>query len=154
MSQYVIRIACCALICGALASISQDGSGVGRIVYSLFLAFMVISPLKELKLDEMIELPQVLYREGEIIRDKANEKTDEEIQRVIKEELESYILVEADLMGVELCVEKIELDENTMLPVKVFLSGSADGDKRQILAAFLTQELGIGEEGQIWNGET
>lgn len=154
MSQYVIRIVCCALICGALASISQGSSGVGRMVYSLFLAFMVISPLKELELDEMMELPQVLYREGERIRDEANQNTGNEIQKVIKEELESYILVKADAMGVELCVDKIELDEKTMLPVKVCLSGSADADERQLLAAFLTQELGVGEEGQIWNGET
>ena len=152
MGDYVLRICCCALICGALGAIGGAGAGVRKVVQGLFLAFMVISPLRQIELDGLFELPQTLYEQGQEISQAAAMDTREEIEAVIKEELVSYILVEADSLGAEIEVASITLDPDTLEPVEVALSGDISPYKRQMLSGYLYEELGIGKEQQIWNG--
>ena len=143
MGDYVLRICCCALICGALGAISGSGGGVRKVVYGLFLAFMV---------DGLFELPQTLYAQGQEISEAASMDAQEEMAAVIKQTLASYILVEADSLGAEIEVASITLDPDSLEPVEVTLSGNISPYKRQMLAGYLYEELGIGKERQTWNG--
>lgn len=154
MGTYVLRISCCALICGALGAISSDGGGVRKTVYGLFFMFMVISPLREIEWEEYLELPRSLLEEGERISEAAATNANEEIAAVITEELASYILVEAGSLGAEIQVVSIDLNPETLEPVGITLTGDISPYDRQLISACLSEELGIGKEQQIWNGET
>lgn len=150
MGDYVRNITCTALILGALGSLCGTGEGVRKVVFGLLLGFVVISPLRDLEFGEWMELPGTLYREGEAVRDEAVKQTNADIRAVIKEEVASYILVEAGSLGAEIQVEEIGLDPDTMVPVSVLLSGELSAYDRTLLSSYLSEELGIGKEGQRW----
>jgi len=153
VGEYVLRICCSALICGALGAISGSGTGVRKVVCGLFLAFVVISPLREIKLNGLIELPEDLYIDGEKLSETAVRKANDQIVSVIKEEVASYILVEAASLGVDIQVASIDLDQDTLEPVSITLSGDISPYKRQLLADYIFEKLGIGKEQQLWNGK-
>ena len=51
-------------------------------------------------------------------------------------------------------IQSVELDEQTMEPVAITLSGDISPYKRQLLTRELEEKLGIGKERQIWNGKS
>lgn len=120
----------------------------------LFLSFVILSPLKELEFDHFVELSLSLHEEGERISEAAVLDVSQEIAAVIIEKVESYILVEADAVGAVVRVESVELDEQTMEPVAITLSGDISPYKRKLLTRELEEKLGIGKERQIWNGKS
>lgn len=152
MSEYVQGICCSALICGALGTIGGSGGGVRKMVNGLFLIFVVIAPIRQFQVDQVLELPEQFYRKGESLAREGAASAQDEVKAVICGELEAYILVEAENLGAEVEVVQITLDEETYSPVEVALSGDVGPYQKQMLGLYLTEELGIGKERQLWNG--
>lgn len=153
MGEYVRNITCTALILSALGSISGTADGVRKVVFGLVLGFLVIAPIRNLEAGALVPLPEILYQQGEAVRDAATDQKNEALRQVIKENVESYILVEASSLGTDVQVEQIELDRDTMVPVSVSISGDLSAFDQQQLSSYLSKELGIGKEGQIWIGQ-
>ena len=99
-----------------------------------------------------MELPQTLYGQGQELAQEGVTSAREEFKAVICEQLEAYILVEAENLGAQIEVVSIALDEDTHVPVEIRLTGDPGPYQKQMLTAYLSGELGIGKERQIWNG--
>lgn len=141
------------MILGALGSLCGAGSGVRKLVFGMFLAFLVLDPVRGLDLEEFLAFPQLAYQEGTAIREAALQDAQAEKCSVIKEQVESYILVEADSLGAVVQIDAIELDPGSMVPVAVALSGNVSAYDKQMLSGYIEDCLGIGREKQRWNGE-
>lgn len=152
VASYILRICCCALIAAVVLSISPSGPGsrIRRLVCGLFLAFVVISPLRKMDLGEMLQLPEDLYQEGEDIAAAAQEDISNEISSIITERVETYILDEAGSLGIEVQVKDIQLDPDTLEPIQVEIWGDISPYNRSLLSDYLENTLGIGKEGQLW----
>lgn len=150
---YVLRICCCAIIAGVVSSIGGDGPGskIRTMICGLFMAFVVISPLRQIEISELWELPDDLYQQGQNITAAAQENTNEAISDIIIERTRTYILDKASSLNVQIQVETIRLDPDTLAPIQVELSGNIAPYQRSILSDFIAETLGIGKEDQIWS---
>lgn len=150
LSRYVLTLVCGAVICAIVLSVSPGGSGapMRRMMCGLFMAFLAISPLKQLDLSEYT-LFSNFSLEAETAAQDGMLQADGAIISIIKEESEAYILDKAEALGftLEACVE---VDGESHLPVAVTLSGSITPYAKQTLAGLIQDDLGIGKEAQTW----
>lgn len=153
IGAYVLRICCSAVIAGVVTTIGGDGPGskTRKMICGLFMAFVVISPLREVKLSDIWKLPEDLYQQGQDIAASAQADTNSAISDVIIQRTRTYILDEASSLNAELQVEDIRLDRETLEPVQVELRGKIAPYQRSLMSGFLADTLGIEKEDQIWN---
>ena len=153
VGAYVLRVCCCALIGGVILTIGGDGPGrkVRKLIVGLFMASIVISPLRKIQLGELWDLPDDLYAEGQDITATAQEDTKNAISDIIIERTRSYILDEANSLDAKIQVTMIRLDPYTLTPVQVALTGDVSPYARSLLSDTIENGLGIGKEDQIWN---
>ena len=71
-----------------------------------------------------------------------------QIDAIITEKTEAYILEKANLLGVQVEV-RVELSKDS-IPFKSIITGKLSQDEKKVLSAFLQKEIGIQEEMQIW----
>ena len=140
-----------AMICGILGAIG-GGDGIRKTVLGLFMLFSVISPLKQIHLDELVLQPLEFYEQGQWLAEEAAAETDQQLRQVISDKCAAYILREAERLGMDLEVEQVMLEENTLVPQGAVLRSDAGTEEKQALAEYIRRELGIGEEYLIWNG--
>lgn len=152
IAAYILRVCCSALIAGVLLTIGGDGPGgkVRRLICGLFMTFVVISPLKQIHLDEIWELPEEAYREGQDISAAAQEEAMEEICSIIIQRTRAYILDEAGSLDARIEVTAISLDPDTLEPAGVELTGQLSPYDRSILSDYMEDTLGIEKEAQVW----
>lgn len=153
IAAYILRVCCSALIAGTVMTIGGDGSGAKarKLICGLFMAFVVISPMKQIQLEEVWELPEQSYREGQDICADAQEQAVEEISSVIIQRTRAYILDKAGSLGASVEVTAMALDPDTLEPVNVELTGDLSPYDRSMLSAYIQDTLGIEKEAQIWN---
>lgn len=153
LAQYVLSVCCCALIGGILLSFAPKGAAgqLQKLIIGIFVSFSLISPLRELELKAAIRLPEDLYREGVSIASAARTDSRHEIANIIMDQAGAYILEEAKRLNVNIQIESITLDEDTLKPEGVAISGSVSPYDRTMLAGYIETTLGIGKEAQVWN---
>ena len=150
LNQLVLRLIVCSMICGVLLSLVQEGhhSSLMRMLCSMFLGLILLESLSgerwNLNFDftrEAVEIGKSYAVEGSAMREQT------QAQR-ITQLLESYILEKAKQYDTELEVQ-ITLNE-ALLPERITLYGQTDPQTRQVLSAYISQELGIAKEHQLW----
>ena len=99
-------------------------------------------------LDNLVLIIQ-LYRKLINMSRLINE-TNEAIAKVIKDQIESYILAKAADLGAEISVVLLFEENNWYQPERVTISGSASPFARNQLKSYIATDLGIPEESQIW----
>lgn len=149
IGSYILLVTAAAILISILRKLAGSG-GMGELVKLLggvFLAVTVLSPLVKLELpelswiDDFSEEGQAAARDGEVL---ARDYSD----TIISRELEAYILDKAANLGAELTAV-VKLDDEGM-PVSVTLSGEISPGNRAALSHIIEQDLGLGEEAQIW----
>ena len=150
--EYLFSITGAAVLCGIISTITAKNkySGLLHLITGTFLIFTVISPLFR---PEFISLP---IPGEEILRDAQNvvlEGVDYAAQarkRIIKEQLEAYILDKASGLEARIVPEISLTDDTPPVPESVVISGFWSARARVRLETILEQELGIPKERQIW----
>lgn len=149
---YILRVCCSALIASVVLTIGPDGAGskIRQMICGLFLTFVVISPLRQIQLDDLWQLPDSFYQEGQDIAASAQASASEEISDIIITQTRTYILDEASSLGLQIEVKDIQLDPGTLEPIEVEIWGDISPYNRTLLSDYLQNTLGIGKEGQLW----
>lgn len=149
--QYVLSLVCAGMICGSVLSICGKGPSAGmlRTLCGLVMVFLMLSPLRQLDFHR-------IYGEIGVFSDAAQEASADgaaqaalEEKRIITEACKSYIMNKAADMGVEIGVE-IHLQENTMIPESITVTGALTPYERQALSSYIARTLGIEKEAQDW----
>ena len=151
--QYFLTVTAAAILCAIVNTLAgkQEGrGGITKLLCSLFLAFTVIQPIAKLKLDDLSELWNDLTLDASAAVSTGEEYTRQALCAVIKEETEAYILDRARELELELSVEVSLAATGDPVPNTVSIQGSASPAAKARLQRFIAQDLGIGEEYQIW----
>ena len=111
----------------------------------------VISPLKHINLDELIEweLPGSLEAQEAIAIGK--EESRAELRKSIKGQLEAYILQEASRYDAALSVDVVLDDGDYPGPESVTVTGNVSPYARKQISTMIATQLGIPKEAQQWN---
>lgn len=152
IADYILNLCCGALLCAIVLSIGDSGGTGGktrRMICGLFLAFLVISPLRDMDLSEFTEELENYTDEANAAADAGAAQSRSAMIAVISERTESYILDKAAALSIEL-EARVTVDTETLLPVSVELNGNATPEQAQVLTGYIRDTLGIEENHQQW----
>ena len=150
--QYALSLICGAMILGILLDLSEKAgfSKQLRLVGSIFLTGLLVSPLFSLPLRELPQLDEAFQAQAEEAAARGEEIRIRSLSTLIREECEAYILKEARAIGADVDV-LVELNNgNPPVPVAVTLRGSFDASSEEQLGKLLADEVGIPKEHQTW----
>lgn len=154
LRQYILSIVAASVITGVVMGFQQGGTlkQLLKMICGLFLAFMVISPVRRLDVEDFFITADGAADTGEDIAAMGEEMAAEAVADIIKAETEAYILDKAAQLNVSLDVQVTVSGGDPPVPAEVRLEGSVSPYARQQLEAILSRELGIPKEHQIWTG--
>ena len=150
MREYILSVTAAALLVSIARALAGERA-MGRLVKlvsGLFLAVTVLSPVVEPELPDPAGWLEDHLEEGRAAAEAGQTKAKEYAGDIISAELEAYILDKAAALGGEVAAE-VPLDE-AGLPDAVTLSAKLTPAQRAELSRIMAEELGIGEEAQIW----
>lgn len=151
--QYILTVTAAALLCAILQQVMPSSGLNGsliKLVSGIFLAFVVISPVKDVDFGDIRVYLQDYAMEGENLSAVGEDLSADAMARIIKTQTEAYILDKAEALSVVLTVD-VELN-TALAPDSVRLSGNVSPYARSVLERVLTEELGIAREDQVWIG--
>lgn len=154
LRQYVLSIVAASIISGIVMGFMHGGTvkQLLKLVCGLFLAFMVIAPVRQLEPGDFFSKEEIEASIGKDIAHMGEEMAEQAMADIIKAETEAYILDKAMELDVSLEVQVTVSDEGLPVPVEARLHGKISPYVRQQLEGILSRELGIPKEQQIWTG--
>ena len=153
--EYLIGVTVAAILCGIVTSISGEKGFLGsvmKLLTGLLMALALVSPWVTISLNNLFGWTEDIQTNAGSITQEGQSSGEETYRRVIKERLEAYILDEARELGADLSVAVTLSQEGTPVPVAAELTGNVSPYLKQRLTLFLSSELGIEKEDQIWLG--
>ena len=153
IANYVLKLVCGALVCGLILAITgSDGPGgkLRGMLCGMFLAFLAISPLREMDLSGLRYTDPGLSAQGDALAAAGTNQAKEAMADIIKDQCGAYILNKAGELGVQLSAQ-VELNPDSGAPVSAVLTGTATPYEKEALADYITQTLGIERSGIQWN---
>ncbi len=153
IAGYVFRLVCGALVCGMILGLMGPAGAAGRLVKricGLFLAFLALSPLRNMELEDLQLLDPALGLQAQQFAQAGSDQAKEAMADIIKEECSAYIQNKAAELSLNLEIQ-VTLDHDSGVPTQVTLWGDATPYERETLCDYITQTLGL-ERGNIrWN---
>ncbi len=148
VGAWVLTMVCGSVLCAVVRSMGPK-SGLLSMICSIFLGFLVISPLKEV--DFRVFMPD--FREysqaAELAAQAGVQEAETTILDIINQHYATYILDEAAGLGLQVTAQ-VEVDAETRLPTSATVTGSASPYQRQLLQERISQALGIEKEEFHW----
>ena len=151
MKAYFLSVICTAILCGIVSTLLDRKNTSGKLVKlisGLILTFSVLSPVAEIKLDDLSFFLEDLTDEGEAVASMGQTQYFDAMAAIIKQETEAYILDKARDLNVDLSVQII-LDAECV-PRSVSLTGQISDQARSELEKIIARDLGISKEDQQW----
>lgn len=152
-AQYVLRLVCCGILCAMILALAGESGSTGRILRllcGLVMVFLALSPLRELDFRNIRFMdPAISYR-AEQAAEAGDIQAKQAMASIIKDQSASYILTKAAELSLDLAVT-VELDPETMVPIRAKLTGQATPYEKQILCDYITRNLGIERSFIQWN---
>ena len=151
LREYLLSVTVAAVVCALVRRLlagKGSAEAMGKILAGIFMALTVLTPLTQLRLPPLAELPfsadaRQAVRAGEESARKA-------LAERISEASEAYILQKAAAMQAALTVE-VELSGDPIpVPQRVSLQGNIAPYAKQKLQTMIRQDLGIDKENQVW----
>ena len=155
LGQCILSVTAASILLAILQSLLGRKSSSGvllKLIGGLFLMFTVISPLADIEIDSCFRVPSDLLAQGNAIAADGQEITKDQLQRIIKDRCEAYILDKAMSFGADLRVEVILTQDETPIPAAVRLQGAISPYAKASIQSWLTEDMGISKENQLWIG--
>ena len=153
--EYLIGVTAAAILCGIVTTISGEKGFLGsamRLLTGLLMALALVSPWVSIPLEDLFGWTDSIQSDAGAIVQQGQSVREETYRQVIKQRLEAYIQDEAQALGLDLAVTVSLAEDGMPIPVSAELVGSVSPYLRQRMTLFLTNELGIEREDQIWIG--
>lgn len=155
LGKYILTVTAAAIFLGVLRSLTGKKGGIAallQLIGGLFLTFTVISPVANIDLDLVFETPWDLAADGSAIAAQGQALSRDQLESIIKEQCESYILDKALTFQADLEVEVTLSQDEMPVPSAVRLRGSISPYAKNALQQWLQDEMGIPKEDQLWIG--
>lgn len=150
VKEYGCTIILCALSCGIISEITSEikGKNIIRFVCGILFAMVLLRPLTQINLTEMIQIPEIEDYDAECFIKEGKTMAAKTQQTYIKEACEAYILDKARILNGDI-IAKIKLNEE-MIPFSVEILEKGETSIQSQLETILANDLGIPKEHQTW----
>lgn len=153
LGKYILTVTIASIIYAVLQSLvdkKSSSAALLKLIGGLFLTFTVISPVTDISLDAIFDLPMDLSVQGTAIATQSQQVSQDQLTCIIKEECEAYILDKALSYQAELTVEVTLTEDDLPIPSAVRLQGAVSPYAKKVLQKWLCDDMGITEENQLW----
>lgn len=153
MRQYLLSLICAALLCSIVYGLLDKKSAyfpIIKLICGLFITITAISPLTNISIPDISEFIGDTKFDANQLVNEGKTFSDESMNSIIRENLESYILGVASDIGADIQVEMFLDEKDPPGPSSVKIIGNVSPYKKQRLQQVIEKELGIPEEKQIW----
>lgn len=155
LRQYIIAVTAAAMICGIIKSTSKENNAsatILRLIAGIFMTVTVLSPVVRLDLRGLPDLGEDFMEQAMAAVALGEEVTADEINTIITEQTQAYILDKAESFGARLEVEVQIARDGTYRPKAVTLRGSVSPYAKSRLQQIIEEDLQISKEDQQWIG--
>jgi len=155
LGRYILSVTAAAILLSILRTIhGKKGTNAAlvKLVGGLFLTFTVIVPVVDVDTGSIFSISMDLTEQGSAIAACAAADSSKQLQGIIKQRCEAYILDKALTYGVHLDVDVSLTDEEIPVPASVCLQGSISPYTKAVFGQWLEQDMGIPKEQQLWIG--
>jgi len=153
--EYLIGVTAAAILCGIVTTMTGEKGFLGsamKLLSGLLMVLALVSPWVNIPLENLFGWTESIQTDAGDIVQQGQRIGEETYRKVIKQNLEAYIQDEAQALGLDLSVTITLAENGTPVPVAAELSGDVSPYLKQRLSLFMTNELGIEREDQIWIG--
>ena len=151
--EYIYTVIIAAVLSAVLQTILPDkgaAKSMIRLTLGVFLFSVILSPLVKLRIDGALAYISYIETDASTIIEEAQESTTQEIQGVILQNTEAYILGKAADLGADIRVEIALPEDGSYTPKQIKIIGAASPLVKKQLSAMIKSDLGISEESQSW----
>ena len=153
IGKYLIGIAAAAFICGIFKQLAEKLGSSGKIltiITGIFMLIALIFPLKGISIPDFKELTASYEADAQLYVQNGQEIADKQLRQYISSAVSSYILEKASELNLSVEVSVELTDAQLPEPNVVHISGAVSPYGKQILSAYIADELNVPEENQIW----
>ncbi len=150
---YLLSITAAALLLALAQALLPRGAArrTAAMAGGLLILLTVLSPLAKLDYDSLAKSIARFQMETETIRTGIEVNSRDLMAEIIKQRCETYILDKAEEMGLKLRVEiTVSSGTDYPYPTAVTLQGTAGERQKQMLTAYIVENLGIPAAQQEW----
>ena len=150
--QYLLRIIAAALICGIVQSLPQESAAAAltRLVCGVIMTVVVVSPLRELRIPELSASVSGISQQAEEAAQKGERISADALAQRIQQEARTYILNEAEQLGLQIDAQIILSNEDIPVPEAAVIQGDIPARLQGALEEILDTKLGIAKENVTW----
>ena len=153
---YILSVTAAGIICGIAKTLLSNKGGaaeMGKLLVGVFFTIAVVQPLINIEFVGLDRFIDGISADGKVWTDSGINMSQEAVSDIIKDRVEAYILDKANDMHANLSVE-VSVEPGTPPQLsEVVISGDVSPYVRERLNRMITEELGLTEEQQIWNGQ-
>ena len=153
LREYLLSVTAAAILCAIVKHMVEEKKNTGKlvnIITGLFMVITIVSPVMQFRFNDLQGYFDSLQADGQYICEEGKNMATDELERIIKEQTQTYILNEAQRLGTQLDVEMTLSNSYPPQPNQVILKGSASPYQKQSMRQYLFEYLGISQEQQIW----
>ena len=153
ITEYLISITAAVLICAAAKHLIGDKTSIGKllnVICGVFTAITVISPLTDFEIQDITDKIESYISNGEGYVFAGTEYAENTMEEIIKQQIETYILDEADKLSADIQATVILSSDQSYIPHSVKLSGAVSPYQKKLLSEYMEDTLGIAKENQQW----
>ncbi len=153
---WILTVTVSALIIAAAEALMPEGAvkKVGKLTGGLILVLGILQPLVSMDYQDLYDMVNTLPA-GSIRQESLAEAAADPMKGIIEEELGAYIVDKGAELGLE-CTAQVECaagEEGVPTPQRVTVSGPFTQSQKERLIQWITEDLGIPREYQIYISE-
>lgn len=153
-AQYLLKVTVSAILCSILTAVLGKKGILGpviKLIAGVYMTLTVLSPWVSIRLQSLEDLSLEISMDAASAVEEGEKSAAAAMTDIITGQTQAYILDKAESLGAQLRVEVMLSDDGCFTPCRVTLSGSISPYARQVLSAYIAENLGISTEDQIWN---
>ena len=154
LRDYIMGISAAAMICGITLGLagSSKMQPLLKLVCGIVLTLAAVRPVLSISGERFQRICVEYEQEAENACQEGTRLARQQREQCIIESTRTYILDKARELGLDVQVQVALDQQEPPVPECVWIQGKLDFSTQRALSRILTEELGISQENQIWNG--
>ena len=151
--QYLLSLVVSAIICAMAKSVTSEKTFTGaitRLIAGIIMTLTVLSPVMTINIADLPILTTDLTDEAAAAAAAGKEMASSEMNSIIIQQTQAYILDKAADFGAALEVEVLMPQDSSSLPIGVILNGNVSPYAKTQLQRIIAEDIQITKENQQW----
>ena len=153
LRQYILSLLAAAVICSILVAwlgTNRTQGAIMKLLAGVFMTVTLLSPLLQFRLTDLTSEFSDITADAQNAVQAGQSNYSDDFVRSIKQQTEAYILDKAAFWELNLEVEVTLSETDPPVPDYVVLIGPVSPYAKGQLTEFISKELGISKENQVW----